>query len=104
MKQSITLKKILNYIRRYWFMVALSIFLAAVTVVLTLYIPILTGDAVDLIVAKGLVDMAGILSIMKKIAVVMVITALSQWVMNTCNNYITYHVIKDIRQDAFHKL
>lgn len=104
MKQSVTLKKILNYIRRYWFMVALSIFLAAVTVVLTLYIPILTGDAVDLIVAKGLVDMAGILSIMKKIAVVMVITALSQWVMNTCNNYITYHVIKDIRQDAFHKL
>ena len=104
MKQSVTIKKILNYIRRYWFMVALSIFLAAVTVVLTLYIPILTGDAVDLIVAKGLVDMAGILSIMKKIAVVMVITALSQWVMNTCNNYITYHVIKDIRQDAFHKL
>lgn len=104
MKQSVTLKKILNYIRRYRFMVALSIFLAAVTVVLTLYIPILTGDAVDLIVAKGLVDMAGILSIMKKIAVVMVITALSQWVMNTCNNYITYHVIKDIRQDAFHKL
>ena len=72
MKQSVTIKKILNYIRRYWFMVALSIFLAAVTVVLTLYIPILTGDAVDLIVEKGLVDMAGVLSIMKKIAVVMV--------------------------------
>ncbi len=104
MKQKETIKKILNYIRKYWFMVALSILLATVTVVLTLYIPILTGDAVDLIVAKGLVDMSGILTIMKKIAVVMVITAVAQWIMNTCNNYITYHVIKDIRQDAFHKL
>ena len=97
MKQAGTFKKILNYIRKYWFMVAMSIVLATVTVVLTLYIPILTGDAVDLIVEKGNVDMVGILAIMKKIAVVMVITAIAQWVMNTCNNYITYHVIKDIR-------
>ena len=104
MKQAGTFKKILNYIRKYWFMVAMSIVLATVTVVLTLYIPILTGDAVDLIVEKGNVDMVGILAIMKKIAVVMVITAIAQWVMNTCNNYITYHVIKDIREDAFHKL
>ncbi|MBE5884036.1 MAG: ABC transporter ATP-binding protein [Lachnospiraceae bacterium] len=104
MKQKATIKKILNYIRKYRFMVALSILLATVTVILTLYIPILTGDAVDYIIAKGLVDMAGILSILKKIAIVMVITAVAQWVMNTCNNYITYHVIKDIRKDAFHKL
>ena len=79
-------------------------FLAALTVVSTLYIPILTGDAVDLIVDKGLVDMSGVLAIMKKIAVIMLITGVAQWVMNTCNNYITYHVIRDIRQDAFHKL
>ena len=104
MKQKDTLLKVLKYIRKYWFAVVLSLLLAAVTVVLTLYIPILTGDAVDLIIAKGMVDMPGIFAIMKKIALVMLITAAAQWIMNTCNNYITYHVIKDIRQDAFRKL
>lgn len=102
--QTATICKVLHYIRKYWLTVGLSLLLAAVTVALTLYIPILTGDAVDLIVDKGLVDMAGIFAIMKKIAVVMLITAAAQWVMNTCNNYITYHVIKDIREDAFHRL
>lgn len=104
MKQKDTILKVLRYIRKYQFQVILSLALAALTVALTLYIPILTGDAVDLIVDKGLVDMAGIFFIMKKIAIVMVITAVGQWVMNTCNNYITYHVVKDIREDAFHKL
>ncbi len=104
MSQKETMKKVMNYISKYWFMVLLSVVLAAVTVVLTLYIPILTGDAVDLIVEKGFVDMAGIFRIMKRIAIVMVITAIAQWVMNTCNNYITYHVVRDIREDAFHKL
>lgn len=104
MKQKDTILKVLRYIRKYQFQVIISLALAALTVALTLYIPILTGDAVDLIVDKGLVDMAGIFFIMKKIAIVMVITAVGQWVMNTCNNYITYHVVKDIREDAFHKL
>ncbi len=104
MSQKETIKKVLNYISKYWFVVALSILLAAITVILTLYVPILTGDAVDLIVDKGLVDMPGIFGIMKKIAIVMIITAVAQWVMNTCNNYITYHVVRDIREDAFHKL
>lgn len=104
MSQKETMIKVLKYIKKYWVVVLLSLILAAVTVVLTLYVPILTGDAVDLIVAKGLVDMSGIFSIMKKIAVVMVITAIAQWVMNTCNNYITYHVVRDIREDAFHRL
>ena len=104
MKQKQTIIKVLRYIRRYWLRVGLSLLLAALTVALTLYIPILTGDAVDLIVDKGLVDMAGIFAIMKRIAVVMVITAAAQWIMNTSNNYITYHVVKDIREDAFHKL
>ena len=102
--QKDTLGKILRYIRKYWFFVVLSLVLAALTVACTLYIPILTGDAVDLIIDKGLVDMPAIFTIMKKIAVVMIVTAIAQWVMNTCNNYITYHVIKDIRQDAFAKL
>lgn len=102
-----TAKKVLNYIKKYWFMVGLSIILAKVTVILTLYIPILTGDAVDLMLDKGLVDMPGILAILKKIAIAVLATAIAQWVMNTCNNYITYQVVKDIREDAFrhiHKL
>ncbi|MCM1119796.1 MAG: ABC transporter ATP-binding protein/permease [bacterium] len=99
-----TIKKVMHYIKRYWLLVGLSLVLAAVIVALTLYVPILTGDAVDLIVDRGLVDMPGILDILVKIAVAMLLTAVAQWVMNTANNYITYHVIQDIRQDAFHKL
>ena len=99
-----TWKKVMKHIRRYWFAVALSLVLAAVTVVLTLYVPILTGEAVDLMIDKGLVDMPGILAILKKIAIAMVLTALAQWIMNTCNNYITYHVVKDIRSEAFQKI
>ncbi len=102
--QAETLKKVLQYIRKYWFLVALSLILAAVTVGLTLYIPILTGDAVDLLLGKGAVDFQGIFSIMVKIIAAMAITAIAQWVMNTCNNHITYHVVKDIRENAFHKL
>ena len=102
--QMATMRQVLNYIRRYWLMVGLSLVLAAVTVVLTLYIPILTGDAVDLLLGKGAVDFAGVFSVMKKIAIAMIITAVAQWVMNTCNNHITYHVVKDIREDAFEKL
>lgn len=102
-----TAKKVLNYIKKYWFMVGLSLILAAVTVILTLYIPILTGDAVDLLLGKGLVDMQGIWHILIKIGIAVLATAIAQWVMNTCNNYITYQVVKDIREDAFrhiHKL
>ncbi len=102
--QAETLKKVLQYIRKYRFLVALSLVLAAVTVGLTLYIPILTGDAVDLLLGKGAVDFQGIFSIMVKIIASMAVTAVAQWVMNTCNNHITYHVVKDIRENAFHKL
>lgn len=99
-----TLKQVMNYIRRYWLLVGLSLILAAVTVILTLYIPILTGDAVDLLLGKGAVDFEGVFGIMKTIGIAVAVTAVSQWVMNTCNNHITYHVVKDIREDAFHKL
>ena len=99
-----TLKRVLKYIRKYTPALVLSLLLAGLTVLLTLYIPILTGNAVDLIIGKGQVDMAGIFAIMKKIAIAMIITAVGQWIMNTCNNYITYHVIRDIRTDAFAKL
>jgi len=103
-KERGTFTRVLQYIRKYWIFVGFSLVLAALTVGLTLYIPILTGDAVDLLVGKGNVDFTGIFAIMKKIGVVMVLTALAQWVMNTCNNHITYHVVQDIREDAFARL
>ena len=102
--QMAVLKQVLSYIRRYWLLVGLSVILAAVTVVLTLYIPILTGDAVDLILDKGNVDFGGVFSVLKKIGIAVLFTAVAQWVMTTCNNHITYQVVKDIREAAFHKL
>ena len=98
------LKQVLNYIRRYWVLVGFSLLLAAVTVVLTLYVPILTGDAVDLLLGEGQVDFQAVFHILWKIGIAMAVTAVAQWVMNTCNNHITYHVVKDIREDAFHRL
>lgn len=99
-----TLKKVLQYIRPYWFLVGLSILLAAVTVAASLYIPILTGNAVDLIVGPGNVDFAGIFAILVEIGVIIGIAALSQWVMNLLNNRITYRVVRDIRNEAFRKI
>jgi ATP-binding cassette subfamily B protein len=99
-----TWKKVFHYIKRYWLMMLLSFVLAAVTVALTLYIPILTGDAIDQMIGPGEVDMARILEIVKKIGIAMLVTALAQWIMNTCNNYTCYHVVQDIRRDAFQKL
>ena len=103
-QQETTIKKVLDYIRRYWIYLGLSIVLAAVTVALTLYIPILTGRAVDLIVTKGQVDFSGILVILERIAVVILLTAVAQWIMNACNNKITYNVIRDIRKEAFERI
>ena len=99
-----TFRKILHYIRRYWFFVALSLLFAAATVALTLYFPILTGQAVDQILGPGRVNFDRILKILETAAVIIVLTAVSQWIMNVCNNRITYHVVQDIRRDAFAKL
>ena len=102
--QKSTLRKVLRYIRRYWGYLGASIILAAVTVALTLYLPILIGQAVDRIVGKGAVDFAGIFVILRKMAVIIGLTAVAQWVMNACNNKITYNVIRDIRTEAFEKI
>lgn len=102
--QKSTLRKVLRYIRRYWGYLGASIILAAVTVALTLYLPILIGQAVDRIVGKGAVDFAGIFVILRKMAVIIGLTAVAQWVMNDCNNKITYNVIRDIRTEAFEKI
>lgn len=102
--QKSTLRKVLRYIRRYWGYLGASIILAAVTVALTLYLPILIGQAVDRIVGKGAVDFAGIFVILRKMAVIIGLTAVAQWMMNACNNKITYNVIRDIRTEAFEKI
>ncbi len=98
------LKKVLDHIGKYKIFLFFSIVLAAISVILTLYIPILTGQAVDCILGPSAVDFDGILDILKKMAVIIVLTALVQWVMNACNNKIAYQVVRDVRDEAFKKL
>ncbi|HJC05538.1 MAG TPA: ABC transporter ATP-binding protein/permease [Candidatus Enterocloster excrementipullorum] len=99
-----TIRRVLRSIDKYRASVLLSLFLAVVTVALTLYVPILTGQAVDRIVAPGQVDYAGLVKILAKILAAMAVTAASQWLMNHINNTITYRVVKDIRTQAFDHL
>lgn len=99
-----TLKKVFSYMKHYLPLLILSLVLAAIMVILTLYFPILTGQAIDLIVEKGLVDFTGILEIVKKALIVIMLTAIAQWLMNICNNRMTYHIVRDIRKDAFDKI
>lgn len=102
--QSETLKKVLRYIKRYRWYLILSLFFAVITVAATLYIPVLTGDAIDYIIDKGLVNFSAVFAILIKIGIVIGVTALAQWLMNVCNNKITYEVIQDIRREAFAKM
>ena len=103
-EQSETLKKVLRYLKRYWFFLALSFGLAAITVASTLYIPLLTGDAVDCVIGKGQVDFTGIFAVLERMVMVIGVTAVAQWGMNICNNKMTYQIVRDIRNEAFAKL
>lgn len=103
-RQKQTLGKVLRYIRRYWGYLGCSVVLAALTAGLTLYVPVLIGQAVDQILAPGQVAFAEIALILRNMAVVILLTAAAQWVMNACNNKITYNVIRDVRTEAFDKL
>ena len=98
------IKKVLHYIRRYIPLLVLSILFAAATVVLTLYFPILTGRAIDLILEEGNVNFSEMFVILRTAGMVVLLTAVAQWLMNTCNNRMTYSIVKDIRRDAFDKL
>ncbi len=98
------MKQVLNHIGKYKFYLAFSIVMAAVSVVLTLYIPILTGQAVDCIVGAGAVDFDGIWEILKTMVVIILLMAVVQWLMNTSNNKIAYQVVRDVRDEAFRKL
>ncbi len=102
--QKKTLGKVMRYIKRYRMLVILSLIFAAVTVITTLYLPILTGNAVDLMVDKGRVDFVGLKPIIKTMLIVLTITGVAQWIMNICNNHITYHVVQDIRKDAIDRI
>ncbi len=99
-----TIVKVLKYIKKYSIFLVFSVLLAAVTVACTLYVPILTGNAIDLIIEKGLVDFDGIFAIIRMMVIVILTGALAQWLMNVCNNKITYNVIRDIREEAIRKI
>ncbi len=99
-----TLKRALSYIGKYKFLLPVSILLAIVTVALTLYVPILIGDAIDLIIGKNNVDFSGIISKFTLAAILIGITALAQWLMITINNRIAFHVVRDMRNDVFAKI
>jgi ATP-binding cassette subfamily B protein len=98
------LSTVLQYIKPYRLFVVFALIFAAVTVVTTLYLPILTGNGVDLMVGKGKVDFEGLRSIVYRMLAVLLTTGVAQWIMNLCNNHITYHVVRDIRRDAMNRI
>lgn len=99
-----TIKKVLRYVKKYWIFLALSIVMAAVTVVFTLYLPILSGRAIDLILGKGNVNFPAIGKILFRMGAVILATAIAQWIMNVCNNRLTFQIVRDIRKDAMEKI
>ncbi len=103
-KQAQTLKKVLTYIKSYRIFLVFSLLFAVVTVAATLYIPVLTGEVIDHILAPGQVEFAVIMGLLQRMALVIGLTALAQWLMNVCNNKITYEVVQDIRREAFAKI
>lgn len=104
MNSKTTLKRVLTYIKKYRIQVIASLIFAALSVAMTLYLPILIGKAVDLIVTKDQVDFAGILEVLIVIGVLVVLTSICQWLLNLLNNKVTYSVVKDIRETAFEKI
>ncbi len=98
------IKKVLKYIGEYKIYLLLSILFAAISVVLTLYVPILIGEAIDCIIEEGNVNFDKMLPILTKAGIAVGITALLQWLMNVCNNKITYNVVRDIRKEAIRKI
>ena len=103
-KRSSTLGKVLNYIGRYKLLMLVSAILAIGIVALTLYVPILIGDSIDLIIGKDNVDISGIVKLLTVAAILVAVTAALQWIMSSINNKITYHVVRDMRNEAFKKL
>ena len=103
-KKTSTLRKVLNYIGKYKFLMLISALLAVGIVALTLYVPILIGDSIDLIIGKDDVDLSGILKLLTTAGIMVAVTAVMQWIMSSINNKITYHIVRDMRNEAFAKL
>lgn len=101
MNKAGTMRKVLSYMKRYIPLLVISLALSVVTVALTLYFPILTGRAIDLIVGKEKVDFTAMTAILTRAAIIVVIAAAAQWLTNICNNRMTYNIVRDIRHDAF---
>lgn len=99
-----TLNRVLHKIRPYSIFVVCSLLVAAVSVAAQLYIPILCGDAIDKMLGKGNVDLAGVLRIAVSILVVAAVAALAQWLLSVCNNRITFSVSRDLRNEALRKI
>ena len=99
-----TLKKVLKYIKSYRIFLILSLLFAVATVASTLYFPVLTGEVIDHILGFGQVEFAVIMGLLGKMGAIIAVTALAQWLMNVCNNKITYEVVQDVRREAFAKM
>ncbi len=99
-----TMRRLMQYLKHYWSFLMGSILMSLISVALTLYIPILTGNAVDCIVQAGMVDFTKLLRIAIVMGVCIGITAVAQWIMNVCNNKMTYSIVRDVRHDAFEKI
>ncbi len=99
-----TLKKVLRYAGHYRFLIFLSMLLAVVCALLSLYVPILAGNAIDLIIGKGEVDFEKVVSILGRIVICVIFISFAQWNMNRINNRITFRVVRDVRKDAFFRL
>ncbi|MBQ9866789.1 MAG: ABC transporter ATP-binding protein [Lachnospiraceae bacterium] len=98
------IRRILHYLKPYWFFMLCSLLFAAVSALLALYLPVLTGQAVDIVIGKGRVDMEAIKSVIFKMLCIIGISALGQWIMNACNNHVAYCSVRDIRHSAFERL
>lgn len=104
MSQIDTVKKVLKYIKHYIILAIISLFCAFVSVVTTLYLPMLTGDGVDVMIDKGRVNFTDLREILLQMGIMIAVTGVSGWLMNVINNRITFLVVRDIRKDAFHKI
>ena len=104
MKNKSVLKKVFAYIGRYKYLLFISLLFAALSVALTLYVPVLVVNAIDFIIDRNNVDFVSITEILIKIAIIILITAILQWIMNVCNNKITFNVVRDMRDKAFKKI
>lgn len=104
MKNKAIIKKVLSYVSKYKLFIAMSVLFALVSSLGALYVPILIGKGIDLIIGKDNVDFSGVVAVLIKIAVIIATCAVSQWVMNSCNNKITFNVVRDMRRKAFAKI